>query len=68
MGTSAWRGAIALACSLPYGDNPIWEYEVVEEPKRRVTLSGERSDDTVQQRTQSGSDVEETSSGRKAPR
>jgi len=32
MGTAAWRAAIALACSLPYGDDPMWEYQVVEEP------------------------------------
>ena len=32
MGTAAWRAAIALACSLPYGDDQMWEYQVVEEP------------------------------------
>jgi hypothetical protein len=31
MGTAAWRAAIALACSLPCGDDAMWEYQVVEE-------------------------------------
>lgn len=102
MGTSASGAVIALACSLPYVDDPMWEYQVVEEPnpialqerlgtvahdgweainlvcaaecrllalvRRRVTVSGERPHDIMEQRTQNGSRVEDTACDRKPAR